>query len=268
MKTSDQIDKIVEALAKAQGQMQNPENNKTVEVETRAGRSYKYSYATLNSVYDTARKALSENGLAHTAGIHYDNGVPILIGMLMHTSGQWFGSHYMLPRTNDDKAFAASMTYGRRYLFNALVGIAGDEDLDSEPEDNSSYGNKGLKPKSPPISGHGPVVQSKPGPQPKPPQSEITSSDKQRLSELSKRRLWAIESVTGYMKLRYGRDKLSELTRHQFNELIDVITHRNATEALESLKAGGSTPTFDEFDKDPLERSESESDEVHNEGDL
>lgn len=59
---------------------------------------------------------------------------------LLHSSGQWIESSLALPATSDPKALAANLTYSRRYLFVALVGVAGDDDLDGEPEnEKASY---------------------------------------------------------------------------------------------------------------------------------
>lgn len=131
MKTSDQIDKLAEALSKAQGMFQNPEKNKTAVIPMKSGGSYSFSYADLPETLNVTRKALSECGLSHVSTVSYlDQGV-MLLGRLMHSSGQWIESEFLLPNTTDPKVIAGSITYGRRYLFNALIGIAADEDVDA-----------------------------------------------------------------------------------------------------------------------------------------
>lgn len=146
MKTSEQIDKLAEALSKAQGSFQNPEKNKTATIPMKAGGKYSYDYADLPESLNVTRKALSENGLSHLCTVSYigDEGIPMLLGRLLHSSGQWVESEFLLPNSPDPKLIAASMTYGRRYLFNALTGIAADDDIDAG-EDNVEYKPKPKK---------------------------------------------------------------------------------------------------------------------------
>lgn len=139
MKTSEQLDKLAEALSKAQGQMVNPEKNKTAKVEgvTKAGKqySYEYKYADLPQVFEAARKALSENGITHVCGM-VPNGDSVLLSMrLIHSSGQWLESEITV-FGDDDKKLAAAITYFKRYLFISLVGMAAEEDTDGYHETN------------------------------------------------------------------------------------------------------------------------------------
>lgn len=137
MKTSEEINQLSEALAKAQGSFKNPDKNKTAIIKMKSGGSYSYKYADLPSILDATRKGLSDNGLSHLFAIRYEGQFCFLVGRLMHSSGQWVQSEYVLPRSVDPKGLAAEMTYGRRYIYTALVGIAADEDTDSQPEGTS-----------------------------------------------------------------------------------------------------------------------------------
>lgn len=143
MKTSESIAELSAALAKAQAQLKNPEKNRTAKIPTKSGGSYQYHYADLPSTYDAVRKALSENGLSHASGTTRETSETILSMRLMHASGEWIESSLPLPASHDPKALAANLTYFRRYLFIALVGIAGDDDVDGEPEhEGAQYGHK------------------------------------------------------------------------------------------------------------------------------
>lgn len=140
--TSETIGKLAEALAKAQSVMVNPEKNKTAEIPMKSGGRYKYNYSDLPSTFDVNRKHLSDNGISHSS-VLFETHKGFSLGMiLMHSSGEWIRSEYPLPSNVDDKAMASSITYGRRYLFQALTGIAGDDDLDSEPVSGASYDDK------------------------------------------------------------------------------------------------------------------------------
>lgn len=133
MKTSEQIDKISAALAKAQGVMENPIKNRTAKIQTKSGKEYSYNYADLPVCVDTVRKVLSDNELAAVAMTSDDGKQPILTMRLIHSSGQWFESSIILFGSNE-KEIAACHTYYRRYLFMGLTGIAGDEDTDGPME--------------------------------------------------------------------------------------------------------------------------------------
>ena len=148
MKTSDQLDKLIEALAKAQGQMKNPEKNRTAKIPTKDG-GYEYNYADLPITYDAARKCLSENGLAHTTLLETREHTVVAIGILMHSSGQMLVSEWELgPREMNSRIKAAEYTFARRYLFTAMTGMAADEDMDSAPEQKDDQYVAREKPKA------------------------------------------------------------------------------------------------------------------------
>jgi hypothetical protein len=124
MQTSEQINELAAALAKAQGQIQGAVKDST-------NPAFKSRYADLASVWDACRVALSLNGLAVVQG-------PALVGQgvsvttrLLHSSGQWAESTLILPM---DKATAqgagSAITYARRYALAAMVGVAPDDDDD------------------------------------------------------------------------------------------------------------------------------------------
>lgn len=134
MKTSLDTNAIATALAKAQSVMRNPEKNRTAVIPTKDGRKYTFSYADLPSTYDTNRKVLAENGLSHSFGTKCESDKTIAVCRLEHASGQWYESELELPKSMDIKGLAGNLTYLRRYLYNGLVGVAGDDDVDGEPE--------------------------------------------------------------------------------------------------------------------------------------
>jgi len=153
MRTSEQIDKIAEALAKAQGEMRNPEKNKTATIPMKSGGKYSYDYADLPHTFDTVRAALAKHGLSHTCVIEPDtaNTTVFLTMLMMHASGQWIQSSLTFPSSNDPKQIAALITYYRRYLFTAITGLAADDDFDSVPEDEAAtYTPREAKPRAAP----------------------------------------------------------------------------------------------------------------------
>ena len=76
MMQSETIGKLAEALAKAQGSMS---------AAAKDGKANYGRYATLDSVWDSARKPLSDNGLAVTQATDVAGDSMVLVTTLMHT---------------------------------------------------------------------------------------------------------------------------------------------------------------------------------------
>ncbi len=93
MQTSEQINELAAALAKAQGQIQAASRD-------RENPHFRSRYADLASVWDACRVALSANGLAVVQGPALaDRGVSVTT-RLLHSSGQWAESTLILPMDN------------------------------------------------------------------------------------------------------------------------------------------------------------------------
>lgn len=121
---SDQINELVAAFAKAQGQMKNAAFN-------RVNPHFKNSYADLAAIWDAIRKPLSDHGLIASQTTEIREGGLVLVTILAHSSGQWIRSEYPLPVAGRPQEMGSAMTYGKRYSLSAIVGIAADEDDDA-----------------------------------------------------------------------------------------------------------------------------------------
>ena len=126
------VEKLAAALAKAQAKFKNPEKNRTVKVQHKAGGSHTYSYATLDTVLDATRGPLSENGIVFTQLVTTRDGQSVLVSKLIHESGQELESVYPLPTGLGMQEFGAAITYARRYCACPMLGIAGETDTDGE----------------------------------------------------------------------------------------------------------------------------------------
>lgn len=127
---SEEIGKLAIALSKAQGEMSGA--NKSSD-----NPFFKSKYADLNTCIEAAREPLSKNELAviQTTEPH-DNGI-MIVTTLAHSSGQWIkGKLLMNPKKDDDQGRGSSITYGRRYAFAAIVGLAQKDD-----DGNAASGN-------------------------------------------------------------------------------------------------------------------------------
>ena len=132
MKTSEKIDALAAALAKAQSEIEPPTKDKTVEMELKSGRKVKYSYADLSTVLAAVRGPLTKNGLTLSHATESENGTFKLSARLMHSSGQWIEATYPLPSGASPQDMGSAITYARRYTACALIGIATEDDEDGE----------------------------------------------------------------------------------------------------------------------------------------
>lgn len=139
MNTSDAIDAIAAALAKAQGEIQNPTKNKT-------NPHFRSSYADLAGGLDTIRPTLAKHGLSVVQMTHLDGDMVTLHTRVLHTSGQWLESVYPVCRTTKHQEMGSALTYARRYALFAMIGVAGEEDDD---DGNTAATARGKAPAAP-----------------------------------------------------------------------------------------------------------------------
>jgi hypothetical protein len=136
---SEQLNEIALALSKAQGMFINPPKNRDVTVAMKTGGTYKFSYATLDSIMDSIRKPLSDNGLALVHALTSDEQGPVCETRLIHASGQWISCWVpiIVAEGANAQGWGSAITYARRYGLCSLLAIAADEDDDS----NAACGN-------------------------------------------------------------------------------------------------------------------------------
>jgi hypothetical protein len=137
-RSSDSIGAIASALAKAQTELSNPEKFLVATIRSpfpgEAERTFRY--ASLASGLDIVRKSLGEQQIAtiQTTMIDQDTGQIRLTTLLAHASGEWISSDWPVCPSSETAAphrMGAALTYARRYALFALVGIAGEDDLDA-----------------------------------------------------------------------------------------------------------------------------------------
>lgn len=128
MAASETVGALAGALAKAQGEMRGASrDSKNPHLNNR--------YADLASVVDASRAPLAKNGLCVSQCFETREGAFGVATYLMHESGEWRDSFFPLPATeqkgiNPLQAMGSAATYGRRYSWAAIVGIAPDDDDD------------------------------------------------------------------------------------------------------------------------------------------
>lgn len=93
----------------------------------------KNKYATLNSIMDSCRTALLENGVLLTQYPIPVEGENLgLVTKLVHAeSGQFQASLAVIPLAKPDpQGMGSAFTYGRRYALSSMLGIVTEEDDD------------------------------------------------------------------------------------------------------------------------------------------
>jgi len=153
-RASDSIGALAAALAKAQIELVNPEKSlvATIREEGRHGREQTFRYAPLSAGLEITRKVLGQHEIAtlQTTSIDQAAGLIKLTTVLAHSSGEWIASDWPVcpvGETASPRRMGAALTYARRYALFALVGIAGEDDLDAPDLQNptSEIGVEGTK---------------------------------------------------------------------------------------------------------------------------
>src|SRR3954453_12573936 len=135
---SDSIGAIAAALAKAQGELTNPEKSLVATIRSPFPREadHSFRYASLASGLDIVRKSLGRHEIENiqTTAIDQEAGQIRLTTLLAHASGEWISSDWPvcpIGETASPHRMGAALTYARRYALFALVGIAGEDDVDA-----------------------------------------------------------------------------------------------------------------------------------------
>lgn len=122
--SSQSLDKLFEAKSKAMGALKNA---------PRTSKSHYGMYADLATVWDTIRKALSDNGLdVIQTFVPYDPNTVMLVTTLGHSSGQFIRSFLPIKSSLAPQQLASTATYLKRVELTAIVGIAADDDDDGQ----------------------------------------------------------------------------------------------------------------------------------------
>jgi hypothetical protein len=134
-RSSESIAKLAAALAKARGELVNPEKSLTATIRSDGATEQTYRYAPLSSGLDIVRKTLGQYEIAvvQTTSTDAVAGMINLTTMLAHASGEWIASDWPVcpAETSTPHRMGAALTYARRYALFTLVGIAGEDDMDA-----------------------------------------------------------------------------------------------------------------------------------------
>ena len=148
--SSSSIGNLAAALAKAQVELVNPEKSMvaTMPADGKGAAQQIFRYAPLSSGLDIVRKILGQHEIATVQATAIDHAIGIIniTTTLAHSSGEWVSSDWPVCSLDDmasPKRMGAALTYARRYALFALVGIAGEDDLDA-PDLNATQSTEAL----------------------------------------------------------------------------------------------------------------------------
>ena len=142
MITSEQINELAAALAKAQGEFPLIPKDCVAKVTTKAGGSYSFKYADLDTILATVRPVLSRHGLAIVIDVYCvknEGGERTMRATirLIHSSGQWLETAGLAIAIDADayarqpaQASGSAATYATRYAIEAALAIRASDDDD------------------------------------------------------------------------------------------------------------------------------------------
>lgn len=225
--------KLFSALAKAQGQFAEIAKNRTGKVtyqlkdssgqSTGQKSSYEFRYADLQAILSATRPALAANGLALIQPIRQQGTANLLETILLHESGEQISSAIVVPdpsKFNDVKQYGGHITYLRRYMVTALLGVAADDDLDENDAPAATptpSGQPGLTPQS--------TDAQQPQNEEPAPAGEATATEGLTAGMLKTLQLTIEKSQKGEADVctRYGVSTLAEIPRSKINEAIEFV---------------------------------------------
>lgn len=122
MKKSDSITELAKALCKAQSEMGGA-------TKGAANPFFKSKYADLSSVMHVIKEPFANNGLSFVQFPLCDGQSAGVETILMHESGEWLQSEYLMPLVKrDPQGSGSAITYAKRYALQAMCGIPSEDD--------------------------------------------------------------------------------------------------------------------------------------------
>jgi hypothetical protein len=173
---------IFKALAASQAKFDHIHRSKTVYVKSDRG-NYSYDYAPLEAVLAATVPHLTANGLSLWHPLGEDDDGNLMIGtVLSHESGASIEMHMSIPamltywkdgnqreRPKTIQEIASDVTYRKRYMVSAILGVSSEEDDDGAAGEGMErtvadrQGPRRNTQATPPVKPAGkPVEQSKP----------------------------------------------------------------------------------------------------------
>lgn len=132
MKQSENITELLSALAEIQNELPTM---------PKSSQAYGYKYTDLDTITQTIKSILHKHNVGYLQSVGNENGATSLTTRIFNSKGEWIEDTAILPIISNTKNNAAqtlgmSITYMRRYMLSAMLGITSDEDVDANAFQN------------------------------------------------------------------------------------------------------------------------------------
>jgi ERF superfamily len=145
---SEQLNELATALAKAEAEFEQVEKDT---INPHFGKKY----ADLATLIRATRPYLAKHGISvvQVPRLRAQNFVEVTT-MILHTSGQFMACELVMPAAQRDRfdaqTIGSAITYARRYAYQSMLNVAGEEDDDG----NAAAGRNGNVAKADKSNGH------------------------------------------------------------------------------------------------------------------
>lgn len=125
---------LAAALNKFQSIAPTISKRKKAKIPTKSGSSYEYKYADLADIWDAIRKPLTDCGLSVVQVPTTLTGEHALKTILLHESGDRLQETMRVPADRDasPQNLGSAITYSKRYMLSAMLGLVTEDDDDGE----------------------------------------------------------------------------------------------------------------------------------------
>lgn len=246
-RSSEQTDKLDEALAKAQSEIGHAHADSK-------NPHFKSTYADLASVWDAVRSPLSKNGISITQWPCLAPAGKMRVLTRLAGHGQWMMCGMEIPVGKPDAhGVGSALTYLRRYMLSAVAGVAPSDDPVGEKDDDGNAAT-GRYPRPGDFdefnqdpSGRGPAFPVSGGPvapkaapssapplptTPHVPPELVTQEQLARMFTIAGERGWTVEQIRLYLKAKLGIDSTKSLTRGQYDYFVETLQTQSYERAM------------------------------------
>ena len=121
---------LLESLIEVKRRLKKPTLNKKVDVKTKYGSDYSYSYTTLDNLIDTIQQAIGTADLSWIQIPISSNGQVGVHTYLISSDDKMDCGEFLLPAGNGIKDKGSALTYARRYALSSIFGVSSESDSD------------------------------------------------------------------------------------------------------------------------------------------
>lgn len=219
--------RLNDALAKARAKFPAIPKNRTSRVMKDGKLLYEFHYADLADVLSAVDPSLSENGLSIGDEIKPDANMLWLHVTLRHSSGEMRRSIVNLPANQDPQRWAAFLSYMRRYVASALLGVASEEDDDANRVQDKEH-TAGPREREPKGGGKAKAAAGTPpaGAEPKAgidPNSPASNTDMRGLFAQAKTSKWTEDKLKAAVIQLWKKDSFKLLNHGEIGELKAIV---------------------------------------------